>query len=421
MNLTAELRLQAIINGTRAGTWEWNVRTGEAIRNERWATMLGFTLEEIGPASIKTWNRLCHPDDLERSDQLISQHLEGKRPFYDCLCRVRRKDGSWCWIRDRGMLVREADGTPTDWIMGTHIDVSVEQESQQHLADLAASVPGVLFSFEVPSPDSVRFTYVSERSYAYFGLDCEAIEADPSVFLNAVHPADLAEVQATLLRCYDSVREESCQFRMVVNGSKPWFRAVARPIQSLHGKLIWHGMLINMDDQKQLENKLAQLSVTDELTGLFNRRYMTEILGESIELYRRYQRPCSLLSLDIDHFKQVNDTYGHLVGDKVLAKIGELMEGHLRTTDVVGRMGGEEFLILFPHTSGEKARQVAEFLRQTISQTEFLSEDDTPFRITISGGILEIAEDMASVEDLMNRTDRLLYEAKESGRNMVLA
>jgi diguanylate cyclase (GGDEF)-like protein/PAS domain S-box-containing protein len=420
MNLSPELRLQAIIDGTRAGTWEWNIRTGEVIFNERWAAMLGFTLEEIQPLSIETWNNLCHPDDLKHSYMLISEYLDSKIPFYECLCRVRRKDGGWCWIQDRGMLVKEPDGTPTDWMMGTHIDVSIEQECHQHFAHLAASVPGILFSFEMDSPDVVRFTYVSERLYAYFGLDCEAVEEDSSVFFNAVHPPDLADIQATLQGCYRSLSEASCQFRVIVDGYKQWFRAVARPIRDPFCKLVWHGMVINIDDQKQLETTLTYQSVTDELTGLFNRRYLTKALNESMELYRRYQTPFSLISLDIDHFKRVNDSHGHLVGDCVLTKISELMQRRLRVTDILGRMGGEEFLVILPNTIEEEAIQIAENLRQKVNQNEFQSEDNTPFFVAVSGGVLEMAEDIVSVDSLLRRSDQLLYEAKERGRNLIL-
>ncbi|SER73893.1 PAS domain S-box-containing protein/diguanylate cyclase (GGDEF) domain-containing protein [Vreelandella subterranea] len=420
MNLSSELRLQAIIDGTRAGTWEWNVKTGEVIFNERWATMLGYTLEEIQPLSIETWNRACHPDDLKRSYTLIRQHLDNEIPFYECLCRVRRKDGGWCWIQDRGMLVREPDGTPTDWMMGTHIDVSIEQESRQHLDHLAASVPGILFSFEMVSPVALRFTYVSERSYSYFGLDCKAIEKDPCLFFDAIHPLDSAAVQAAVRGCYTSLSEGACQFRMFVNGTERWFRAVACPIQDPLGKLVWHGMLTDIDDQKQLENTLAYLSITDELTGLFNRRYLTQSLNDAMALYQRYQTPFSLISLDIDHFKQINDSHGHLVGDRVLTKISELMKHRLRATDIVGRMGGEEFLVLLPNTLGEEAGQVAENLRLAINQSEYLAEDNSPFAVSVSGGVLEMTEAITSVEDLLRRSDRLLYEAKEGGRNRVL-
>lgn len=420
MNLSSELRLQAIIDGARAGTWEWNVRTGEVIFNERWAAMLGFTLEEIQPLSIETWNRLCHPDDLERSCELIKQHLENKIPYYECLCRVRRKDGSWCWIQDRGMLVKETNGTPTEWMMGTHIDVSIEQESLQHFTDLAASVPGILFSFEMDSPDSVRFTYVSERSYTYFGLDCKAIEAESSVFFDAVYPPDLPDVQTALSDSYRTMSEASSQFRMVVDSAEYWFRAVARPIRDPFDKVVWHGMLTHIDDQKELEYTLSYLSVTDDLTGLFNRRYLTQALNDYLEQYRRYRTSFSLISFDIDHFKRINDAHGHLVGDRVLNKIGELMGCRLRATDILGRMGGEEFLVVLPNTVEERASQVAEDIRQAVNKIEFRSEDNTSFFVAVSGGVLEIAEGVSSVEDLLKRVDQLLYEAKERGRNMVL-
>lgn len=128
-----------------------------------------------------------------------------------------------------------------------------------------------------------------------------------------------------------------------------------------------------------------------------------------------------MISIDIDHFKKINDSHGHLVGDWVLTNISELMKGRLRSTDIIGRMGGEEFLVLLPNTSEHDAMQVAENLRQKISQAEFSSENDARFVVTAGGGVLGMTENMDSVEDLLRRPDRLLYEAKEPGRNMFLA
>jgi len=319
------------------------------------------------------------------------------------------------------MLMKEADGTPTEWMMGTHIDVSEEQEAQRQLADLAASVPGILFSFVMESDDIVRFTYISQRAYDFLSLDPVAVKADSSVFFNAIHSADSVEVNNTLQRSYSDFSNVSCQFRMLVDGATRWFQAVAQPIRNPHGNLVWHGMVTNIDEQKKLEQKLVNLAVTDELTGLFNRRHMAQVLDNSIQLYQRYQTPFSLISLDLDHFKQINDRYGHVVGDRVLIKVAELMKLRFRATDIVSRMGGEEFLVLLPNTVGGVAIEAAEHLQQAIGHTEFLSDENIPFGVTISGGVVEMSGDIGSAEDLLRRSDRVLYEAKANGRDQILA
>jgi diguanylate cyclase (GGDEF)-like protein len=318
------------------------------------------------------------------------------------------------------MLVKEADGTPTDWMMGTHIDVSEEQEAQQQLTNLAASVPGILFSFVIESTDVVRFTYISQRSYDYLGREPEAIEANSSVFFDAIHESDVTEVYDAIHRSYESISETSCQFRIVMDDSECWFQASAKPIRDPHGNLVWHGMVPYIDEQKKLDQKLASLAVTDELTGLFNRRYMAQVLNDAIELYQRYQTTFSLISLDLDYFKQINDSHGHGVGDRVLVKIGELMKNRVRATDIVSRMGGEEFLVLLPNTPEHAAIEVAELLRQAVRQTELSNDQNSAFIVTVSGGVVEMTDDISSAEDLLKRSDRLLYEAKERGRDRIL-
>jgi PAS domain S-box-containing protein len=117
-------RLANIIRGTRAGTWEWNVQTGEATFNERWAEILGYTLDELAPVSIRTWMDFAHPDDLKRSESLLSRHFSGELPYYDCEARMRHKDGRWIWVQDRGQVItRTPDGKPL-MMSGTHSDIT---------------------------------------------------------------------------------------------------------------------------------------------------------------------------------------------------------------------------------------------------------------------------------------------------------
>ena len=128
-------RLQNVIEATGAGVWEWNVRTGETIFNERWAEMLGYSLAELQPTSLETWSHLSHQDDLKHAQTLIAQHLAGNTPRYECELRMRHKDGHWVWILDRGRIVAwTADGQPL-WMSGTHTDISREKQSEQELRE----------------------------------------------------------------------------------------------------------------------------------------------------------------------------------------------------------------------------------------------------------------------------------------------
>jgi len=122
--------LSMVIDGTRAGTWEWHVQTGEAVFNERWAEIAGYRLEDLRPLSIQTWTDLCHPEDLERSDRLLKAHFSGQLPYYECECRVRHKDGYWVWIKDRGKVVRWSEQGEPLLMTGTHMDVTARKEAE---------------------------------------------------------------------------------------------------------------------------------------------------------------------------------------------------------------------------------------------------------------------------------------------------
>lgn len=128
-------RLAMIIDGTNAGTWEWNVQTGETRFNERWAQIVGYTIEELAPVSIETWARLAHPDDLAESNRSLQEHFAGHRPHYDAVCRMRHKDGHWVWVHDRGRVFEwDVQGKPL-WMAGSHLDITSEREANAELAD----------------------------------------------------------------------------------------------------------------------------------------------------------------------------------------------------------------------------------------------------------------------------------------------
>jgi len=126
-------RLASIIEGARIGTWEWNVQTGETVFNDTWSAIIGYSLDELAPVSIKTWESLTHPDDLEKSNQLLERHFKGELPWYDCECRMRHKQGHWVWIHDRGKVItRTPDGAPL-MMFGTHIDITKSKRAEESL------------------------------------------------------------------------------------------------------------------------------------------------------------------------------------------------------------------------------------------------------------------------------------------------
>lgn len=180
------------------------------------------------------------------------------------------------------------------------------------------------------------------------------------------------------------------------------------------------GISADITEQKELQKKMEWLANTDALTRLVNRRRFHELAELEISRARRFIHSFSVLMLDIDNFKFINDTYGHDVGDKVIAYIGDLCRNDLRDIDIAGRLGGEEFAILLPDTLPETARKVAERLRRDIEDYEMELSGGTVLKFTVSIGCVSSADLSLDIDQLLKRADQCLYEAKRSGRNRVV-
>ena len=162
--------------------------------------------------------------------------------------------------------------------------------------------------------------------------------------------------------------------------------------------------------------ELGRRATTDALTGVWNRRHIEQVAGTEIAGARRYGQPLSLLTLDIDHFKSVNDRYGHPAGDLVLVELVRRVRPHLRAPDVLARWGGDEFVVMMPHTALTDAMRLAERLRELAAAEPFPQAGT----VTTSIGVAELQAD-ESLDEWLERADRALYEAKSGGRNTVRA
>lgn len=173
-----------------------------------------------------------------------------------------------------------------------------------------------------------------------------------------------------------------------------------------------------MQDLSHSNEALKQLTLTDHLTGLANRKSLDEQLSKERQLYQRYHRPFSILLLDIDHFKAINDKFGHLNGDKVLLAVAKTLTREVRDVDLPGRWGGEEFMVICPDTDLEQAYGLAERLRIAIAQLRILTEEGI-IQLTTSIGVAELTE-LMNIDQLLQQADKHLYQAKIQGRNQVI-
>jgi diguanylate cyclase (GGDEF)-like protein len=181
----------------------------------------------------------------------------------------------------------------------------------------------------------------------------------------------------------------------------------------------------DISERKRAEEELERIAHTDFLTGLANRRYFLKVAEGELFGALKAGAPLSLLMMDLDFFKKINDIYGHMTGDVVLQKMAALCRGVLRNVDTVGRLGGEEFAVVLPQTDMDGAAVVAERLRMLVAETEVPREHGLPLRFTVSIGIASLPGGVqhanVNIDMLLNQADNALYRAKRDGRNRVCA
>ncbi len=204
-------------------------------------------------------------------------------------------------------------------------------------------------------------------------------------------------------------------------GGEIWFEGRIQPLRKTcddERAVVW--VARNITQRHKLEEKLRRLSEIDPLTEIANRRKFLNELHDLYAEFKRYGHPTAMLMFDIDHFKNINDSFGHLAGDQVLFRISRIAEEHLRQVDLLCRFGGEEFAVLLPHTDTAGAQMIAERLREAIARHVFnLSKDG--IKVTISTGLSQLMTSDQTANDVIKRADDALYRAKNSGRNCVVS
>jgi diguanylate cyclase (GGDEF)-like protein len=175
-----------------------------------------------------------------------------------------------------------------------------------------------------------------------------------------------------------------------------------------------------IEEIQKLQNQLREESIRDPLTGLYNRRYLEDAVEREFARALRDQYPVGIIMVDIDHFKKVNDSFGHISGDVVLQKLANLFLNSFRLEDIICRFGGEEFIIVMPATSAFTAIERVEEFRITLENT-VMDILGNPIHITISAGVSVFPDDGRSFEDVIHAADQAMYKAKAAGRNQIIA
>lgn len=426
-------RLKSIIEGTSAGTWEWNIQTGEMHFNSRWADMLGMTLGELEPITVQTWYSLVHPDDAIKSDMLLDEHLAGSTDTFDCEVRMRNKSGGWIWVQLRGrVLTKLSDGRP-EWMFGTQLDITRRRQQEQALLNserlLAEQHELLQVTLQsigdavITSDASGLVTWLNPAAEHMTGwMSADAKGQRLSQVFRIIDEETRQQAENPVEACLRHNGVMSLANRTVLvarNGSEFGIDDSAAPIRSNSGELLGVVLVFHdVTEQRRHSNEMRYRATHDQLTGLVNRSEFETRLRIVIE--NACQNPCEhvLLYIDLDQFKLVNDACGHSEGDQLLIKIAKLLGNVLRVGDTLARLGGDEFGAILKNCSCEQAKDIAQKICDQMDEFRF-EHEKRRFRIGTSIGLVPIDGRWDNLKSALRAADTACYAAKEAGRNRV--
>lgn len=332
-----------------------------------------------------------------------------------------RCDGSHLTVNMLATPVLDEQGL---WVGHLAICIDITERKRVHealaardllLKKLSAHVPGGIYQFKMEFDGRFSVIYASDGMRDIYELEPDVLLLNAEAVFARIHPQDTRRVRASILASADTLSpwREEYRVQLPERGLR-WVRGEATPEELPGGGVLWHGYISDISDLKRVEEELRALSVTDSLTGIHNRRYFQERLTTEMARVERGGGELSVIMLDIDHFKRINDQHGHAVGDRVLQAVCERIGGRLRCTDVFCRLGGEEFMVLCPDIDGEQAHVLAVELWQGLRSAPI----DEVGIVTASFGIAswKVGE---GADALLLRADSGVYAAKQAGRDRV--
>ena len=408
------------------------MQSGEADFNERWAETLGYTLAELAPTSIDTWRDLCHPDDLRRADELLEQHFSGQASLYECETRMRHKDGHWVWVLARGKVSEwGSDGRPLRMV-GTRLDISERKRVEEALRFTRFLVEragdGIFWATPAGALRYANPAFCELLGYSIDELSTMNIHDIGPPDLGVEHwPQHMRKLEQagsltfeTRPRTKDGtiIPMEMTAMYLEYDGDE-YYVAFARDVRE---RKLAEKALADLNDELLAETAalaeanatITRVAATDDLTGLANRRHFNEALAKAVSLARRHGSLLSLVGLDLDGLKRVNDSAGHEAGDEVLASFAALLAALCRAEDLPARLGGDEFSVLLPGIDQSGARGLAERVVAAVRSCAVLERR----AVTVSGGVAQWTPDELP-DDLLRRADEALYAAKRGGGDAV--
>jgi len=405
-------RLKFAISSSEDGIWEYNIQSNTTYVSKRWLEIIGYDESEYH-SSIESWKKLLHPDDVEKALGVLYGSIADKVESAHVRYRVRHKKGHWLWVYDRAKILYDAQGEALV-LAGFRTDITKQIELESQNNELAAIVQNTTVEIYVLDTVTLQYLYANNGALKSLGYTLEELK---KLTIMDINP------EITL--------EEIEIFRQYLENISPELTNLSKhrrkdgsiyPVQASVHKLMYQGnpsVVIFDTDISELtstQNKLRHLATHDPLTGLPNRVLFYDRLQMAIKQNRRNEEKLAILFVDLDHFKQVNDSLGHSIGDALLIEVSKRLQSLLRESDTIARMGGDEFNILLDgfDTTENMITLVQKFI---VAFKEPFTIHKQQLHTTLSIGISIYPHDGVTAEVLLKNADAAMYKAKAEGRN----
>ncbi len=413
-NIKLKDRLKFALLGYCAGMYEWNMSDNTAFYSDEWKELLGYKHEDITP-HLSTWKNLVHPDDIDDIMNNVNETVKAKRNHIETVHRLRKKDGTWIWILGRGFIKYNENGNPIKMI-GFHTDITKQKTDElklKHQAKIIEQVHDSIISINFDG-DILMWNNGSKIIFGYtakeilgknFSILC--INKFSNEFKNNIQYT----IQNNLLKTEEILKTKDKKIintkitMYILKDDKNKPISITMHIQDITNEI--NAKKVLLEEKKNLEFK----AMHDPLTKLPNRLLFTDRLQISILKAKRNNLKIALFFIDLDNFKEINDSFGHDIGDIVLKKTSQRLKESIRQEDTLSRLGGDEFTIIFENL---KAKDDALMLAKKIQKSLLvpISIENQNIHISCSIGISFYPDNATDKDDLLKYADLAMYKSK---------
>jgi diguanylate cyclase (GGDEF)-like protein/PAS domain S-box-containing protein len=411
--IDSEYRWHFALEGAGDGVWDWDLRSDSMFYSGCWKRMLGIA-QEVPDQKIGKWQRRLHPDDRENVLAALQAYTEQKSSLFAVECRLLGDDGIWKWVLVRGTVVtRGAAGQPLRMI-GTNSDISERKRADEEL-QLAAMVYRTSAEAMMVSDAANQIIAINPAFTRMTGYEAsEAIGRDPNFLDSRRHDNAFFKQMWQEIQAEGHWQGEIWNRRK--NGEEFAVLCSINTIRNQEGAIQRHvALLTDITEKKRSEELIWQQANFDTLTGLPNRRLFRNRLEHEVEKARRSGLLMAVLFIDLDLFKEVNDTLGHDYGDQLLVEAARRISACVRKSDTVARLGGDEFTVILVELHATNIELVAQKILARLAEPYQIGPE--VLYLSASIGITLYPVDAGDPESLLKNADQAMYLAKKQGRN----